>query len=316
MTSPTAADWVVGRGLLGNAVARALPKAPLRRSVRWGDDGAAIEDLAAGLRALYATPSEQYRVFWCAGSGVTSSSADSLSREEEVFSTFMSMFAELPDDLRRRTVVFLASSVGGAYAGNPSQPFSESSPAIPASAYGQTKLAMEAALEAGVADSGLRGFVGRITNLYGPGQKLGKRQGLISVVCETYLTRRAATIYVSLDTLRDYIFEDDAAAVILAGTARAGSLPRGTTTLKIIGAGRAVSIGELIATIERVRGRRALVAYGPGDARGQALDLRVQSEEWTDLQGLVTTSLPVGIESVFQAMLASVARGPWAADAP
>ncbi|MGU3644470.1 NAD-dependent epimerase/dehydratase family protein [Microbacterium sp. C23T] len=316
MTSPTAADWVIGRGLLGNAVARALPRAPLRRSVSWGDDAAAIEDLAEGLRALYATPSDQYRVFWCAGSGVTSSSADSLSREEAVFSAFVGMFAELPEDLRRRTVVFLASSVGGAYAGNPSPPFSERSLATPASAYGQTKLAMEEALGAAVAASGLRGFVGRITNLYGPGQKLGKRQGLISVVCETYLTRQAATIYVSLDTLRDYIFEDDAAAVIVAGAARAGSLARGSTALKIIGAGRAVSIGELVATIERVRGRRALVAYGPGNASGQALDLRVQSEQWTDLQSLVTTSLPVGIDAVFQAMLQTVARGPWAADAP
>lgn len=316
MTSPTAAEWVIGRGLLGNAVARALPRTPLRRSVRWTDDAAAIEDLGAGLRALYAVPSDQYRVYWCAGSGVTSSGADSLSREEAVFSAFVDMFGELPDDLRQRTVVFLASSVGGAYAGNPHPPFSENSVATPASPYGQTKLAMEHSLAAAVAASGLRGFVGRITNLYGPGQKLGKKQGLISVVCETYLTRRAATIYVSLDTLRDYIFEDDAAAVILAGTARAGSAPRGTTTTKIIGAGRAVSVGELIATIERVRGKRALVAYGPGDARGQALDLRVRSEQWTDLEGLVTTSLPVGIEAVFQAMLQTVARGPWAVDAP
>lgn len=309
MTAQTVADWVVGRGLLGNAVARAFPQDPQRWAVRWSDDAAAIEDLAAGLRALYSIPSEQYRVFWCAGSGVTSTGADSLSREASVFAAFTALFGEFADDLRRRTVVFLASSVGGAYAGNPRAPFTESSLATPASAYGETKLAMESSLRTAVAEGGLRGFIGRVTNLYGPGQKLGKRQGLISVVCETYLTRRAATIYVSLDTLRDYIFEDDAAAVILAGTARAATLDRGTTVLKIIGAGRAVSIGDLIATIERVRRKRALVAYGPGDARGQALDLRVQSEQWTDLEGLVTTSLPVGIEAVFREMLASVARG-------
>ncbi|NLP83919.1 NAD-dependent epimerase/dehydratase family protein [Microbacterium sp. CFH 90308] len=301
-------DWVVGRGLLGNAVARTLDREPMSWAVDWSQGAASRHDLHTGLSRLYATQADSYRIFWCAGSGVTSTGADVLQREAAVFAGFLEDFAGIPADLRARTTLFLASSVGGAYAGNPDPPFTETSPAVAASAYGETKLAMESALREAVATYGMRGFIGRITNLYGPGQRMGKRQGLISVVCETYLTRQPATVYVSLDTLRDYIYEDDCAAIVVAGTARAESLALGDCALKIIGAGTAVSIGELLGTISRVRRRRPLVAFGGGNALGQAPDLRVRSEIWPDLQQYVSTSLPAGIDAVFRAMTTSVAH--------
>lgn len=300
-------EWVVGRGLLGNAVARRTASEPIAQHVRWSDRDAALADLREGLRRLYEGDATDYRLYWCAGSGVTATPAEVLREEAEVFRDFLAAFAEIPDALRERTTFFLASSVGGAYAGVGRPPYSESSPVAAASAYGQTKLAMEDALRDAVHVHGLHGFVGRITNLYGPGQKLGKRQGLISVLCETYVRREPVTVYVSLDTLRDYIYEDDCAAVVVAGTERAGGMPRGQTATKIIGAGTAVSIGELIGTITRVRRHRPLVAFGGGDARGQASDLRVRSEVWPDLQALVQTSLPAGISNVLRALGAASA---------
>lgn len=255
-------------------------------------------DLTAGLDALFRAPASNYRLFWCAGSGVTSTSAGALESEHRLFSAFLGALATFPPETLARTTVFLASSVGGAYAGAPHPPYTEASTAAPASPYGETKLAMERALTAAASGAGFTAFIGRITNLYGPGQKLGKRQGLISVMCETYITREPATVYVSLDTLRDYIYEDDCAAVVVAGTERASTLDPGTVVVKIISAGMAVSIGELIGTITRVRRRRPLVAFGAGNARGQAPDLRVRSEVWNDLDALVETSLPAGIAAV------------------
>ncbi|MFE5409118.1 NAD-dependent epimerase/dehydratase family protein [Microbacterium sp. NPDC056569] len=302
-------DWVIGRGLLGSAVARRTASEPIVQHVRWSERAHAEADLREGLRRLYEDDAEAYTLYWCAGSGVTSTPAEVLREEAEVFGAFLAGFAEVPDGLRSRTTVFLASSVGGAYAGVDDPPYSESSPVAPASPYGETKLSMEDSLRTAVAEHGLHGFVGRITNLYGPGQKLGKRQGLISVLCETYVRREPVTVYVSLDTLRDYIYEDDCAAVVVAGTDRARDIERGATVTKIIGAGTAVSIGELIGTITRVRRHRPLVAFGGGDARGQASDLRVRSEVWTDLQGLVQTSLPAGIAAVLRSLGSAAASG-------
>ena len=302
------ADWVVGRGLLGSAVARQMRSEPLSRSVRWDDDEAALKDLTSGLRSLYEVNADQYRIFWCAGSGVTATPAAVLARESALFAEFLAEFASIPQSAARRTTFFLASSVGGAYAGVGLPPYSESSPTASASPYGDTKLAMEQSLKAAAEQFGLRGFIGRITNLYGPGQKVGKKQGLISVMCETYFNHEPATVYVSLDTLRDYIYEDDCAAVVLAGTDRATALAPGECAVKIIGSGQAVSIGDLIGTITRVRRRRPLVAFGGGNAVGQAPDLRVRSEVWPDLQGLVQTPLPAGIAAVFRSLGEAMSR--------
>jgi UDP-glucose 4-epimerase len=70
-----------------------------------------------------------------------------------------------------------------------------------------------------------------------------------------------------------------------------------------------VSIGALLSELSRLRRRRGPVVLGGGDARGQALDLRIRSEVWTDLDGLVRTTLPEGLSRVYQAQLLGRASG-------
>ena len=302
------ASWLVGNGLLGKAVSRALDERPMTEHVRWLDDDAALADLIRGLNRLFSSDSDQYTIYWCAGSGVTSTGAEVLRREHALFERFLGVLTMQNPTKLSCTTVFLASSVGGAYAGATDPPFTEASPTAPASPYGEAKLGMERALVRAASESGLRGFVGRITNLYGPGQRLGKKQGLISVICETYVRREPATVYVSLDTLRDYIYEDDCAGVVVTGTCRAAALPAGSVTTKIIGAGTALSIGELIGTITRVARKRPLIAFGAGNSIGQAPDLRIRSEVWSDLDSLRETSLPTGISNVLRSLRATAAN--------
>ena len=64
---------------------------------------------------------------------------------------------------------------------------------------------MEADLRRFAAATGTAVLVGRIANLYGPGQNLAKPQGLVSQLCLANLTGQPLSIYVSLDTLRDYL---------------------------------------------------------------------------------------------------------------
>ncbi len=104
---------------------------------------------------------------------------------------------------------FIASSAGGTYAGSPDEPpYTEESTTVAVSAYGHSKLRIEAAISPMTA-AGTRVCIGRIANLYGPGQNLQKPQGLVSQLCLTHLNRQPLGIYVSLDSLRDYVFVTD-----------------------------------------------------------------------------------------------------------
>ena len=62
-------------------------------------------------------------------------------------------------------------------------------------------------------------LIGRLSNLYGPGQKLSKPQGLIAHVGRAAL-REPVLIYVPLDTIRDYLFAPDAGRMIVEAIQR------------------------------------------------------------------------------------------------
>ena len=303
------ARWIIGRGLLGNAVARVRSDPPFRVVVPWHDSELASRALVDGLHRFLAEADGQVEIYWCAGKGVTSTPKAQLDREVGVFQALVSALGAASAEDRARVTFFLASSVGGAYANSSQPPFTESTTAIAGSDYGRAKLQIEEVLRVGTLAGGWRTFIGRITNLYGPGQDLGKGQGLISVVASSYITGNPVSIYVSLDTLRDYIFEDDCARVVEAGVQRASGLEPGSVVTKIIGAMTAISIGAILGEQNRLRRRRSPVVLGGGDPRGQSLDLRVRSEVWTDLDGLVRTTFGAGLDAVFRAQLATHARG-------
>lgn len=302
------ARWVIGRGLLGSALSRATADTVFQASVPWDDPDAASETLRDALGSFVSQHDGPLQIAWCAGRGVTSTPAELLQREVDVFVRFLDAVRGEPTEVRERLTIFLASSVGGAYGGSASPPFTEQTVPVPASEYGRAKLRMEEALRTHTTTGGWRAFIGRITNLYGPGQTLGKGQGLISVVVASSLLDRPVPVYVSLDTLRDYIYEDDCARVIDAGMRRAARLAPGTTVVKIIGAMTALSVGAILAENRRVRGRRFPIILGGGDPRGQSLDLRVRSEVWTDLDGLARTTLSEGLDAIYRAQLARLAR--------
>ncbi|WP_309068029.1 NAD-dependent epimerase/dehydratase family protein [Microbacterium sp.] len=306
----TVRRWIIGRGLLGRAVARARRDAPFGADVPdWNDGDGTVAALSDALARFVAgaAPDDHLEISWTAGRAVTSTPAHRVFAEVDVFERFVAELGALPAETRARLTFMLASSVGGAWAASPDAPYTEFTPTAPASAYGQGKLAMEAALAGATAAGGWRSLVARVTNLYGPGQDLAKAQGLISILIRAHLTGVPASIYVPLDTLRDYVYEDDAARIISAASLRAGQTPAGTTTVKIVGSGLTVSIGALIGELRRLHRRRGLIVLGGGDARGQALDLRVRSRVWTDLDGLARTTLPEGLSRVYASQLASSA---------
>ena len=295
---------VVGRGLLGGALVRVLTHAGLPVAtveVPWSDPDVALERLAEAAQAV-AGLGPTWRLAWCAGAGVVATSAETLAAEVELFRGFIDGLSAPPE------VAFLASSAGGVYAGSPDlPPYTENSRTGALAPYGHAKLEMEQVI-AGLAGRGTRVLIGRIANLYGPGQNLDKAQGMISQLCLAWATRKPIGVYVSLDTLRDYLYAPDAALMIRAALARTAAEPPGTVVVKILASGRAVSIGGLLGDTNRVLRRRPQVAFAP-PAAGQVRDLRVRSMVWPDLDGLARTSLVSGLRATAEDIYAQVRSG-------
>jgi UDP-glucose 4-epimerase len=295
--------WVIGAGgLLGRSLENALdtplwhPDVP----IAWSAPGAGATDLRhqAGqfLRAARGRP---WTVAWCAGAGVTGSSADALELE-------LAALRETLDALGaaargRDGAFFFASSAGGVYAGVGAPPYDESSPVRPLAAYGQAKLDGEALVTAWSQRTGTPALIGRIANLYGPGQNLGKGQGLISQICRTHLTGQPLSIYVSLDTLRDYLFAPDCARLIVAGLARLrqqDSVAGPLVVTKILASQRAITIGAVLGEMRRIFKRSPRIVLGAsGVAAMQAKDLSLRSRVWPEVDRRALTPLPAGISA-------------------
>ncbi|SDO41065.1 UDP-glucose 4-epimerase [Cryobacterium flavum] len=307
-------SWVIGAGgLLGSGLVRhlqAVGEIVVRGPrVRWGTPDA-VTDLAAGLSHLVATSDgRDWQVYWCAGVGVTGSNAEAFRAEVSTFEAFLESARGLSANSLERGSFFVASSAGGVYGGSHGAPFHELSETAPLGDYGWAKIAIENATAAFSKSTGVRCLVGRISNLYGPGQSLAKPQGLISHLSLSSLTRKPLSVFVSLDTLRDYLYVDDGAELIVAGCRRLRQSTGAPFHIKIIAAGRSVSIGALLSEFRRVSGRRPEIVMGSSPQSAlQNIDLRLQSRYWPELDHRAKTNLTDGIARTLQDIRSSFLR--------
>jgi UDP-glucose 4-epimerase len=315
--------WVVGaRGLLGSAVSRRIDARdgwqrfvadplPWSEPDRVSDTAQAIvSDLIAQL-----ADGDDWCVIWAAGRVITSSSAEEFEGELAQFRSILAGIGRAMEAFpgARDAAVFYASSAGGVYAGSADPPFTEDSPPLPISGYGHFKLAAEDALAEFASATSISSVAGRIANIYGPGQSLDKMQGLISHLARAQLSPAPASVYVSLDTLRDYIYVDDCADLILDCVARAIELHRAGTpahVVKNLATGQGVTIASLIAQLRSISKRNANVMLGTSAAAAlQAHDLRLASVVWPDLDRRDLTPLAVGMHNTLDEMRTLMQRG-------
>ena len=308
--------WVIGRGgLLGRSLETALGTATRDQMdhagspsciwhspqpIAWSAPSAGAVDLRqrAG-QFLEAVGDRHWSVAWCAGAGVTASSANALQLELAALRETLDALAVAPDG--RKGAFFFSSSAGGVYAGVGAPPYDEFSPVRPLAAYGQAKLDGEALVTDWSHQTGTPSLIGRIANLYGPGQNLAKAQGLISAICRSHFTGQPLSIYVSLDTLRDYLFAPDCAGLIVQGLARLRQEPSRTgpvVVTKILASQRAITIGAVLGEMRRIfkSSPRIVLGVSPVSAM-QARDLSLRSRVWLDLDRRPLTPFPVGVAS-------------------
>lgn len=297
--SSTCAALVFGAGgLLGSAIRRVESDAGrtvLPARVDWSDPTACEADIAAAVaEAVALTRGATLEVHWCAGAGVTSSPDEVFEQE---IAAFRHALACLEDEGAARTaVVFLASSAGALYAGATGQPFDDASTPQPLVPYGRTKLQMERTLQEWVAATDARGWAGRISNLYGPGQDLEKPQGLISHLLARALDDEPINIFMPLDTRRDYLYVDDGARMALRGTARLADLPHGSFEARLLCSGETQTIAAVMNHVARHVGRPVPYTLEPsGLATGQSTDLTFVPTTWAGLDHCPRTELDEGI---------------------
>lgn len=288
--------WIVGSGgLLGKSIARNTPTQDLFDAGPFDWDSPRVEQdlIEAGRRFRCAAGDRPRTIVWSAGAGIIGTELPALQRETEILRKIVDSIGE--QDLP--ATFFLASSAGGLYGGSREMPISEMTPISPISDYGNNKFEQEQIVRSWASRTGGRALIGRLSNLYGPGQSLSKRQGLISKICLSVLRKEPVRIYVSLDTVRDYFFVDDAARTIKTMLARSyDDVSEGGHLTKILAAGRSLSIGAVLGEAHRVLGRRPNCLMTRSPAAAQQSPTHVfRSDVWSDLDGKWSTPLPVGI---------------------
>jgi UDP-glucose 4-epimerase len=307
--------WVVGGGLLGSHLRRALdrhvPNARLWDSVpahfSWTDPPRLAEELSravANFAVAVRAEGGAWACLWCAGAGVLSSSAAELEPEWSAWTRLLDLLGEhlagpsggMPGS------IFLASSAGGLYGGSVGEPLTEHTPPQPLSAYGAHKLRMEGALQAWTEGfPNVSGLIGRISSLYGPGQNLHKPQGIISHLSRCLIYRHPVNIYVPLDTRRDYLLADDCAHQVAASLGRLMT-ERPRSIVKIFASEGLTSLARIVGIFFRMAKHRPLIVSQP---RGrQPTSMKLRSEVWRNLKGLRQTDLATGIHLVHEHQLA------------
>jgi UDP-glucose 4-epimerase len=206
--------------------------------------------------------------------------------------------------------LLLCSSAGGVYGNSVDLPVTEDSPCSPISEYGHNKLRQEAQLLRWVDETpGVSCLVARISNLYGPGQALTRSQGLIGRLSQNLVYRRPLNIYVPLDTLRDYLYVEDAARYILRCINRLRQSDARTSQVKIFAAERSISIAGIIGILSRVAKRPPRIVCRPHAMnRQQPSRLCFRSQAWTDLAP-PARDLAAGIRAVYNHHLSLFQRG-------
>lgn len=255
--------------------------------------------------------SEGWTAYWCAGAGTIGSEVKDFESENLALSGFLDALST-----GRPGTVFFSSSAGGIYGNAQDIPITETTTPGPISPYGRNKLRQEAQVTDWSERTGSRAVIGRISNLYGPGQDLGKSQGLVSKLCISAMLRRPLPIYVSLDTLRDYLFVDDGARVILRLTQLGdGCVRPGESITKILASGSSISIGGLVNEVHRVlRQRPAFVSIPLDNSIRQGKALAFRSLVHVEADVSMGTPLGVGIHKTAEGIRRILGAGGFATE--
>jgi len=163
-------------------------------------------------------------------------------------------FLDAAVDAGVRRVVFVSSG-GTVYGKPPVLPIAESAPTEPICSYGIIKLAIEKYLALFEMLHGLSFVVFRLSNPFGERQRPGS-QGAIATFAHRLLRGEPIEVWGDGSVVRDYIYIENAIDALVAGMQYAGA-----QRVFNVGSGEGRSLNDVLETLERVAGRRAVRNY-------------------------------------------------------
>ncbi len=201
--------------------------------------------------------------------------------------------------------VLLASSGGAVYDTGHPAPFDERSPTARVSAYARLKLDLEEAFLAGADDTSERSVL-RLSNVYGPGQRLGTGQGVVGYWFRALLDDDPIQLFGDPETIRDYVYVDDVAEAFWAAHLSARPLP----PVINIGSGEPTSLRALVHVLlraaQRPRHPVEMTEDRPFDRRHTWLDVRTAHRA---LGWQPSTTLQDGLTTTWERAVAEAVSG-------
>lgn len=308
--------WVFGgNGLLGAALCRVLRSNGTKLFIpaerfSWDSEHELPAQIAAAVQAFASQvcAADQWEIYWAAGIGTMSSAEEIFAPETRTLSLVLRLLDSEPRLMDVSGALAYASSAGAIYAGSSDDIITENTAPAPTTAYARAKLEQEDLVRtfAGANKSKVA-LISRISTLYGPGQRTGKQQGLLTHIARSILRNQPIQIYVPYDTIRDYIAADDAAAAMVATLRLARA--QTTTLTKIIASEQPVTIAEIISIFKRVSRRAPRIITSANKLSG-LYSRRVQFRSIALLEGKIapTKSLAVGIAQLLMAEHSAFAK--------
>ncbi|MEO1491833.1 MAG: NAD-dependent epimerase/dehydratase family protein [Pseudomonadota bacterium] len=212
---------------------------------------------AGDTAALKSAAQDATDVIYLAGRSRPAGGYDSLAREIDGEVATVVETAELCRDAGVGKFVF-ASSGGTVYGRDVQIPTAETEQARPQSSYGMTKLFVEHGLRLLSAEGPMQAAVLRISNPYGPGQRVKRQQGIIAAAMNAAMTGQPLEIWGDGSVVRDFVYVADVAEAFVAALAC-----KDVYVLANIGSGQGVSIRDLCSEIDKVSDRPLKIDYLP-----------------------------------------------------
>jgi UDP-glucose 4-epimerase len=312
--------WVIGAGgLLGSAVRSAFEKESwVPSSVQkfsWDDYQILETEFQVAVSEFVSNISIfDWTILWCAGTGTIGASEQQLKNETKNLSLFLDTLSQaIENKPTGKGLLFLGSSAGGVYAGAKSMPATELTTPFPISPYGHTKLEQELLVQEFAQTMNREVLIGRISNLYGPAQNVNKAQGLISQMCLSILQHRLCTIFVPLETSRDYLFATDAGGMIYRccnSLHKESSSQLARVTIKIFASEQSSTISQLIGECRRLTKKQFRISLAHTSQTAlQPREISFRSLVKKDQQNEYHTPISIGINAVLYGLLQQIQNG-------
>ncbi len=181
----------------------------------------------------------------------------SLEHPELTYRTNVAATASLLEAARAAGATALVFASTNAVTGPMEAPaISEAATLRPLTPYGATKAAGEMLMSAYTASYGLRCAAMRLTNVYGPGMQA--KDSIVARLMRAIRLEQGFEIYGDGRQVRDYVHAADVTAAV-----RLGLGADGWGGPMVIGAGRSLSVLEVIDAVRKVTGAELDVRHGP-----------------------------------------------------